>query len=126
MIRRAHRSPNRKNVPGSASRRRAKSCSRAARLRVEPMEDRLLLSSGAGLTFAPSHLLYRPDNGSGPMATPGHTGLTPTQIRHAYGFDQISFLTSDYNANAGTGQTIAIVDAYDDPNIVNDLHPLRP
>jgi subtilase family serine protease len=40
-------------------------------------------------------------------------GYTPAQIRHAYGFDQLWL--------DGRGQTIAIVDAYDDPNIVNDL-----
>src|SRR5262245_15702486 len=40
-------------------------------------------------------------------------GYTPAQVRHAYGFDQL--------ANDGAGQTIAIVDAYDAPNIVSDL-----
>ena len=54
-----------------------------------------------------------------PLATSGPTGYSPTQIRHAYGFDQISFNggTAD-----GSGETIAIVDAYDDPNIASDLH----
>ena len=46
-------------------------------------------------------------------ATSGPTGFAPAQVRHAYGFDQI--------ANLGAGQTIAIVDAYDDPNIESDL-----
>jgi subtilase family serine protease len=46
-------------------------------------------------------------------ATAGPTGLTPVQTRRAYGFDQLS--------NAGAGQTIGIVDAYDDPNIESDL-----
>lgn len=41
------------------------------------------------------------------------SGLTPQQVRYAYGFSQIS--------NQGQGQTIAIVDAYDDPNIESDL-----
>jgi subtilase family serine protease len=41
------------------------------------------------------------------------TGYTPAQISHAYGFDQWAL--------DGSGQTIAIVDAYDDPNIVSDL-----
>src|SRR6266702_3458511 len=40
------------------------------------------------------------------------TGLSPDQVRKAYGFDQIYKQTS----NRGAGQTIAIVDAYDDPN----------
>jgi subtilase family serine protease len=40
---------------------------------------------------------------------------TPAQIRHAYGFDQLPAWVD------GSGQTIAIVDAQDNPYIVNDL-----
>lgn len=50
-------------------------------------------------------------------ATP--VGFAPSVIEHAYAFDQIQFAgaaTAD-----GSGQTIAIVDAYDDPNIAGDL-----
>jgi hypothetical protein len=64
------------------------------------------------------HPLYSFANDSGvigPLATAGPTGLTPTQVRHAYGFDQIPL-------GDGSGMTIAIVAAYDNPNIVNDLH----
>src|SRR5207247_10783627 len=46
-------------------------------------------------------------------ATSAPTGLSPSQVRQAYGFDQIS--------NRGAGQKIAIVDAYDEPNIDSDL-----
>src|SRR5216117_2324202 len=46
-------------------------------------------------------------------ATTGPTGLSPNVIRHAYGVDQLT--------NQGDGQTIGIVDAYDDPNIEADL-----
>ncbi len=44
--------------------------------------------------------------------------FTPAQIRKAYGFDQISFgnVVGD-----GSGQTIAIIDAFDDPSAMNDL-----
>ena len=49
-----------------------------------------------------------PDAGGGPPSS----ALTPAQARHIYGFDQIT--------NLGAGQTIAIVDAYDDPNIAAD------
>lgn len=52
------------------------------------------------------------------MATSGPTGYSPAQIRHAYGFDAVAFGTT---AADGAGTTIAIVDAYDDPNIANDL-----
>jgi subtilase family serine protease len=44
---------------------------------------------------------------------PPSTAYTPAQIRHAYGFDQVT--------NQGSGQIIGIVDAYDDPNIQSDL-----
>ncbi len=56
-----------------------------------------------------------------PLATSGPTGYTPAEIRHAYGFDQLSFNSGAVAAN-GSGETIAIVDAYDDPNIASDLH----
>ena len=51
--------------------------------------------------------------------TAGPTGMTPTAIRNAYGLDSLT-LASGAAAN-GAGTTIAIVDAYDDPNIANDL-----
>src|SRR4051794_28879706 len=41
------------------------------------------------------------------------SAFNPMQVRHAYGFDQVPY--------DGTGQTIAIVDAYDDPNAAADL-----
>ena len=45
-------------------------------------------------------------------------GYTPAQIAAAYGFNQIKFGNT---IGDGAGQTIAIVDAYDDPNIASDL-----
>jgi hypothetical protein len=52
-----------------------------------------------------------PDGGSG-----SPSGYTPQQIRTAYGINEIRFgsITGD-----GAGQTIAIVDAYDDPGLVD-------
>jgi len=49
---------------------------------------------------------------------PPSGALTPAEIRNAYGFDQVSFgsITGD-----GTGQTIALIDGYDDPNALGDL-----
>jgi hypothetical protein len=68
--------------------------SRPIRLHVEPLEERALLTS-----------------------------FTPIQIRHAYGFDRVAFEDATHGlvAGDGSGTTIAIVDAYDDPNIANDL-----
>jgi hypothetical protein len=40
-------------------------------------------------------------------------GYTPQQIKSAYGFSGV--------AQTGAGQTIAIIDAYNDPNIASDL-----
>jgi subtilase family serine protease len=47
--------------------------------------------------------------------------FTPAQIRHAYGFDQLSFANGKVAAD-GSGQTIAIIEAYHDPKIASDLH----
>lgn len=53
--------------------------------------------------------------------SPGQTGpagFAPSDIRHAYGFDLLACNTGN---TCGTGQTVAIVDAFDDPNIESDL-----
>src|SRR4051794_5700891 len=61
-------------------------------------------------------------------ANPASAGYSPAQIRGAYGFDSSGFGSL---AGTGAGQTIAIIDAFDnpafvsssDPNFVNsDLH----
>ena len=52
------------------------------------------------------------DRSGKPMASSSPTGLSPTRIRNAYGWGSIG---------SGAGQTIAIVDAYDDPTAVNDF-----
>lgn len=76
------------------------------RLRVEELEARTLLSAGLDALFAVP--------AAGPFVTnPTPVGYTPSQIRYAYGIDQL--------AGNGSGQTIAIVDAYDDPNIASDV-----
>ena len=73
------------------------------RLNVDELEARQMLSN-APLVQPP---LVQATN-------PSTYGYTPAQMRHAYGFDQLS--------QDGSGQTIAIVDAYYDPNITADLH----
>lgn len=45
--------------------------------------------------------------------------FVPSQLVHAYGFDLVTFAGGI--KGDGTGQTIAIVDAFDNPNIVADL-----
>jgi subtilase family serine protease len=57
------------------------------------------------------HALVVTDAEGNPNATSGPTGYGPAQFHGAYGLP----------ATASTAQTIAIVDAYDDPNIESDL-----
>ena len=69
--------------------------------------------------FTPTFQLFHPADGITPLdgsATP--SGTTPSQMRTAYGVNIAMFgsITGD-----GTGQTIAIVDAYNQPNIASDL-----
>jgi subtilase family serine protease len=48
--------------------------------------------------------------------------LSPQQVRHAYGFDQITLRRGHHRvAGNGAGETIAIVDAFSDPTIFPDL-----
>ena len=51
-------------------------------------------------------------------SSPPSAAFTPSQIRTAYGINsiQLGSLVGD-----GSGQTIAIIDAYDDPNVLTDL-----
>jgi subtilase family serine protease len=79
-----------------------------------------VLVFSACLIVAQPILAERPPDGHArpPIHVKGNamsapTGLSPYQVRHAYGFDQI--------LNRGAGQKIAIVDAFDDPNIASDL-----
>jgi hypothetical protein len=83
---------------------------RSLYLRVEELERRDLFSAGLGGIFAAPE-------GHG-VTNPFPVGYDPAQIRHAYGFDQVSFGSV---SGDGAGQTIAIVDAYNDPNILKDL-----
>jgi hypothetical protein len=73
--------------------RSASSTLRCAPPRVEALEERTLLS------------------------------FTPIQIRHAYGFDRVGFEDAAHPliTGDGAGQTIGIVDAFDDPNIASNL-----
>ncbi len=89
---------------------------------VESLEDRLLLSA---LFATPSFVLEGhaeiasgSSRGASPHVTPANSGpITPAQMQKAYGVNQISFGGVTGN---GAGQTIAIVDAYNDPDIIAD------
>jgi hypothetical protein len=80
-----------------------------------PSSDRHVKGSIAGQAY--TNYLTLDSGTANPLA--GSTtpyGKTPAQIRKAYGLDNIKFgaITGD-----GAGQTIAIVDAYDDPSFVS-------
>lgn len=63
---------------------------------------------------AASPMLHAQPERHGAGVTGGPRGYSPAQIRHAYGFDKLP--------QNGAGVTIAIVDAYDAPNITADLN----
>ncbi len=95
-------------------------------LRFESLEDRCLLTGDLSFT----HVIYNPPQGAAasgldaPLVTPlsssAPVGLTPSQLRSAYGVNLLKFgaITGD-----GTGQTIAIIDAYDNPALVSSTSP---
>jgi subtilase family serine protease len=102
------------------------------RLAIEKLEPRHLLSADLATPLGP---IVDPDTGEtvvvssqanvlatslDPAVTqPIISGYTPVQVRHAYGFDRITFAGGI--AGDGRGQTIAIVDAFDAPTILSDL-----
>jgi subtilase family serine protease len=66
------------------------------------------------LVRAATPLVSPARGGGGGGGSPPPSALTPAEVRHIYGFDQIN------SSILGNGQKIAIVDAYDDPNIFSD------
>jgi hypothetical protein len=54
-------------------------------------------------------------------SSPNGEGYTPAQLQKAYGFNQIPLPIGETFNDAGSGQTIAIIDALDDPYIRSDL-----
>ncbi|MGP0063865.1 MAG: DUF4082 domain-containing protein [Isosphaeraceae bacterium] len=76
---------------------------------MDHLESRALLATVARPTF-----VLEPMAGGSPSG-----GYSPAQLQQAYGFNAITF---DGTPGTGKGETIAIVDAYDDPNIQSDLN----
>ena len=91
---------------GSASLSSAGLSARLAHARVCP-------SSAPG--EARCHSFVRVDGAANPLATSGPTGLGPVDLASAY----------KLSSTGGAGQTIAIVDAYDDGNAESDLAVYR-
>ena len=76
------------------------------------------ISAAVGPLAYPTDVRYQGPNGITPAASSGPTGTTPAQMVGAYGVNQILFGST---GGTGAGETIAIVDAYDDPNAAGDL-----
>ena len=96
---------------------------------LENLEDRQLLAVSPYLNLKEFHDPSRIPAGLTPSSTgilpqvnglPFPVGYAPSDIQTAYGFGNIKFgsVTGD-----GAGQTIAIVDAYDDPKFLNSTDP---
>ena len=96
------------------------------RLACETLEDRRLLT----VTVGPQ--LFQPlvhdtisligDATASPAlsGTSSPNGFSPTQIRHAYGFDQSTFDNGTITGD-GSGETIAIIEAYHDPQLAAEV-----
>ena len=123
-------------------------CKRPRHVTSEPLERRFVLSAMPiptnSLPYAHptplhvetpgQHVLPKPGSGNGlmnppivnsrlsPNGTAAPTGTTPVQMRHAYAIDQVRFQSGTIIGN-GSGQTIAIIDAYDDPKMLSSSDP---
>jgi subtilase family serine protease len=78
-----------------------------SRLKLESLEPRTMMSASSGA----SSIVAQPNVHV--LTASAFSTYSPAQIRAAYGINQLSL--------TGAGQTIAIVDAYNDPTIAADL-----
>jgi hypothetical protein len=97
---------------------------RTAPSAIEPLESRVFLSAASvirALSRATAEPTYRLLN-HGSLKANGTSspsgGISPSQMVQAYGVNAITFGGVTGN---GAGQTIAIIDAYNDPNAASDL-----
>jgi hypothetical protein len=95
------------------------------RPQLEELEPRLTpsidLFSNLALPNPTPNVQLVPAHSVTPNGLPGQPlGFSPQQLRQAYGFNQITFNNGTVKGD-GSGQTIAIIDAYSQPNIANDL-----
>jgi Subtilase family len=104
---------------------------RRMRLELEPLDERLLLSSSTihaasdqpAVGYSEPSLSMSVPGGTDslPQGTASPDGYTPSDILTAYGFNETTIAGTNGGLVTGAGQTIAIVDAYYDPNIESDL-----
>jgi subtilase family serine protease len=105
------RAPWRRGGAGARSRREHR-----FRPAFNPMDDRLLLSADAALAA----IAATPSLDALSATSTSPSGYSPAQIRAAYSINAITFSNGTITGD-GAGQTIAIIDAYSDPNIASDL-----
>jgi hypothetical protein len=87
------------------------------RLEGQALESRIVPSASPQHVPKPAHHAH--SSGSSGKTS---SGYTPAQIREAYGVGLITFGSSMGTVQGtGAGQTIAILDVYDDPKIASDL-----
>ncbi|HEV3304153.1 MAG TPA: putative Ig domain-containing protein [Planctomycetaceae bacterium] len=97
---------------------------------IEILESRQLLSASPALalsklTVSPTVIVVggHASGSNASVATPGINpdvaGITPSEMQTAYGVNLISFGSV---AGTGAGQTVAVVDAFNDPNIIADAN----
>lgn len=91
--------------------------------RVEELEARTMLSASAVMPPGLDSVVARVSAFAGSGYAPGSPPYTPNEIRGAYGVNRIQFPNGQggYVTGTGAGQTIAITDAYYDPNLAGDL-----
>ena len=81
----------------------------------ETLESRQLLSAASGITLHDDLQILKNSTSSSNIQ-----GYTPSQIEQAYGINDVTFNDGAVKGD-GAGQTIAIVDAFNAPDIVSDL-----
>ena len=102
---------------------------------IEQLESRFLLSGNSALNLSglmPINPALAPSSGASTAAitiaadqsTPVNGALIPSAIRNYYGFNNVAFtpVSGPPITGDGTGQTIAIIDWGNDPQIGNDLN----
>ncbi|MGD0461042.1 MAG: hypothetical protein ABSB74_01000 [Tepidisphaeraceae bacterium] len=107
----------RKRATRRLSNRLARFYQLASSVQIEMLEKRVLLS--ATNPIAPPPLPDQPEPLQGVVGTP--QSLDPAMLNDAYGFNAISYDSGGLVPANGTGQTIAIVDPYGSPTIIQDL-----
>lgn len=92
---------------------------------IESLESRVLLNAAlfaarnhARATLEPTFQLFHPTGLSSNGSSSPSGGISPAQMVQAYGVNAINFGSV---TGTGAGQTIALIDAYNDPKAASDL-----